>query len=224
VDDAQRRKWKPGACHTCACGGIELEDGSLACDPAHPHHIGNQLADELATLALGDEDIDINLARPFESPVMGEEDWIMTIEEGYVQGNIKDALGAQQVHHVLEMMRQSSSAKNMQEWGLRDQVSHPVVKKALINDTVTSRRFRLKLWTNSLPTYGNLHKRMSFQSATHLVYGSHINGGCCPLCGCQCEETMRHVLMECPKHKHIRDKLMRDVHQCWSSENKLQTW
>jgi len=82
ADDVQRRKWKPDASHTCACGGIKLEDGSLACDPAHPHHIGNQLADELATLALGDEDIDINSARPFESPVMGEEDWIMTIEEG----------------------------------------------------------------------------------------------------------------------------------------------
>ena len=35
---------------------------------------------------------------------------------------------------------------------------------------------------------------------------------------------MRHVLMECPTYKHIRDKLMRDVHQCWSSANKLQTW
>ena len=72
VDDANRRQWKPSANHTCACGGIRLDDGSLACDPTHPHHIGNQLADELATLAQEDADIDINLARPFESPVMGE--------------------------------------------------------------------------------------------------------------------------------------------------------
>ena len=90
----------------------------------------------------------------------------MTIEDGYVQGNIKDALSAQQTHQVLETMRRPSSAKNMQDWSHRDEVSHPTVKKALVNDAVTSRRFRLKLWTKSLPTYSNLFKGMSFQSTT----------------------------------------------------------
>ena len=46
VDDVERRKWNQGAPFACACGG----QGKGECDPTHPHHKGNELADAAAAL------------------------------------------------------------------------------------------------------------------------------------------------------------------------------
>ena len=70
VDDPNRLRWNNKWLRPCGCGGITIQDHK-ECDPEHKHHLGNALADELATEALGlptsGDDLD--------DPMCGEEDY-----------------------------------------------------------------------------------------------------------------------------------------------------
>jgi len=193
VDDPSRIGWNDKWLRPCGCGGITVNNRK-ECDPEHKHHVGNALADELATEAL---DLPTS-CDALDDPMNGEEDYHLRVRGEHVQSNIGDAIKNQQIDAILESFKASvdtdtgatRGAKNLEEWQCRWHVSCPAVNKKLMRNLDTSRRFRLKLWSGALPTYSNIHKRTHPHTSAHIVYGDEIEGGKCRACDMAVEETI----------------------------------
>jgi len=219
VDDPERAQLKPKCNLTCACGG----SAKNRCNPNHPHHKGNEKADALATDAL-------TLPVPSEGQLQaihGEDEYVMVLNGDTCQGDLGAAIKqASQRHRVALMRTRGSESGMIKQWFEKMDASDPSTRKKVINHQDLSTRFRMRLWTETLPTYKVINTRASEGSADAHIYGTLLEEGKCRCCGSGDIETIDHILTECqnPKLKELRTQAKMEVEKMWAGQGEIRAW
>ena len=214
TDDEERRRWKTNARYQCACGG----QGKQECDPNHKHHIGNERADALAKEGMR---MDCSTRAPEYTPQLhrlaGEEEYhLIDLHGGVCQGSVRKFLDTCANRIELARMRDEGNAgKHANDYFYTAwQESSSPIRKKVTQSKAVSLRFRMRLWTNTLPTYDRIGKMAEGVGVYKEVYGDTIRGGECPWCPGR-KETMKHIVQHCPKYAITRAKLLQAAKDLW---------
>jgi hypothetical protein len=221
VDDEERAKWKEKSARTCCCGGI-LESEGMRCDVDHPHHEGNAYADEIATAALEYREEDVEPGHNLH-PLSGEEYYYVTIDGVLEQGDIQEELKQRRQRGILQQMRGESASSKANQWVERMIGSDEPSAEGMYKTTKVSKRFKTKLWTDTLPHYVNINQRAAPFTATGLVYGEDLEEGKCRACGNH-KETLQHVLTQCEAYGDIRSKMFTKIMGVWKKNKREKYW
>ena len=210
TDNEERKQWNPRARYQCACGG----QGRQECDPMHRHHLGNERADELAKEGMHLE--------PDESqrqlhPLAGEDQYYLKVPHGDIcQGDSSKFLQTCTNNTELATLRDEGKAgKHSNEFFYEAwRESSTPIRKKVTQSKVVSLRFRIRLWTDTLPTYARIGKMAETQGAYREVYGDTLQGGQCPWCPGH-QETMAHILQVCPQYADTRAEVIKGAKGLW---------
>jgi len=114
----------------------------------------------------------------------------------------------------------------IKQWFEKMDASDPGTRKKVINHQDLSTRFRMRLWTETLPTYKVINTRASEGSADAHIYGTLLEEGKCRCCGSGDIETIDHILTECPnpKLKELRTQAKLEVEKMWAGQGEMQAW
>ena len=124
------------------------------------------------------------------------------------------------------MRSRGSESGMIKQWFEKMDASDPGTRKKVINHQDLSTRFRMRLWTETLPTYKVINTRASEGSADAHIYGTLLEEGKCRCCGSGDIETIDHILTECPnpKLKELRTQAKLEVEKMWAGQGEMQAW
>ena len=219
----------------CACGGDT--DGN--CIERHSHHVGNDRADRLAESGkwlmpgqvrgapLGGN---FEVGYEKEWSMRGEELWWVRNDEGHhIQGAIRQALVAQATSTREQEMRQGTSRRG-REWMEAQDTGHAGVRSHVAKNTQKHRRFRIRAWGGSLPTYSSEHRkaRSGNNMYTHVYtaggkWGVSECMGQCICCRDGREETTEHMCT-CAGREAALAATLRRVDAVWKEARMANEW
>ena len=138
----------------------------------------------------------------------------MWVDGRMCEGDIPAALKAAARQAMLHEMR-GSSKQHKRDMAALINNSDPVTRAKAMRDA-SSRRFRVRALSQSLPTYPHEWQKVQGDNEYARMYDTHIAGGICP-CSMQVPETMEHIFMECPFTAGVRKQAQGDIHKIWGA-------
>ena len=162
-------------------------DHKNQCDPSHVHHLGNDIADQLANQGRSKGSND-------SMALDGEEEYILRWKGQPCLGSIPATLKLANRMKRLEDMARSDVTRD-QNLARMINLSVPNIRQAIKQIKGISSRFSIRAATDTLPTYHNEYKKIITSTAYKNRYQGHIDGGLCPFC--KVPETLSHTLTYC---------------------------
>jgi len=202
----------------CACGGGEHHDKN------HPHHVGNDLADQAAKEGR---------QKPLRQDMKeyeGEETYTMECANRLCQGDITQAIKDAAKKRRIRLLGEATSTKARQ-WHQAYKQSDKTIRKAIMKKTEASTRFKVRAMADALPTYKHESKRAKNDKGGdyRAMYADLLGEGECKRCwekerGCEEVEDMNHMLVTCPQARKIRLETIRKIRAIWQDHQVGDHW
>ena len=218
----------------CACGG----DHEGHCVAAHPHHLGNVLADCLAdqgkALEQGEHHVEvfdggITVLRSGYSKQLecrqGEDRYVLRSIQSICQGNIAAELATRSQDKRLGLMAGGKSQRAV-GWTAAYDAAWKVARAGAMA-AGTSQRFKVRAWADCLPTYQNMARRARGDGPNlyQIVYGDGGEfQGHCLRCREGVVESMNHAFCECPAGTAHRQHIQDYIHGKWEEAGMGEVW
>ena len=196
----------------CACG-----EQKGKCKKTHPHHIGNDRADEAANKGRMERQTEEDRGDPRQ----GEDPWYMIYREAYCEGDITTEIKkATRLTRLTEMQNSSKPHDRLAARAVT--MSDTCMRKYVMNVKEISTRFVTRAISDSLPTYKNEAKKLGEGSTYEYMYGEYIQGGLCS-CGSGEVEDNHHVFCKCKLTQIERDEAMQAIQNIWGDNIHTKT-
>ena len=130
----------------------------------------------------------------------GEERYYISNSKGEInQGYIASML-TQAVQEVREgEMKQQPEGSLAWKWMQLQEASGQQMREHVSRQChKISKRFRVRLWSDTLPTYAREGKRCTPGTSYEYVYADLIRDEECRACSMKQKETAQHIMSECP--------------------------
>ena len=215
VDEANRRDTAKSR-HRCAC----LEPGEHECDPNHPHHVGNERADELAKRGARETG-----GVDYDEAARGEMWFVLRGENSFAQGSVKEYLREydDSTHQGLGGDDiEGAEPEHQTNWQravrMMDRETMKMVLKKLDRKESTTWRFWARVLSGILPTHARMMKfaREGAEGNNYAkVYEGNVGEkGKCVICNHH-EETDIHAIFECPAIQRMWDIAKNEIELNW---------
>ena len=227
VDEEGRRAWKDTCKLECACGGMRRRE----CDPTHPHHRGNEQADECAKKGMlaapeGEH-------KPQLRETAGEEEYHLKHMSGDVcQVDVTAFMKEHETRRRLAAMLEEGSAATKAHpegqprklrWAQAEAWGDKPLRAAMAKAGTVTARFKVRARAGALPAYSDIAKKCTGAGPYQDIYGESISE-VCPSCEETVAETQTHIFCDCKALDAMRSTMVRAVKAMWVQGRAEAEW